>query len=66
MSDGFAALMETYKLYEPAKLFDKMLEKGLSALADEIRIIEREDASCVRFPRFKPSDDASAIWVRVA
>ncbi len=66
MSDGFAALIETYGLYEPAELFDNMLKKGLSVLADELRTIEREDASCIRFPRFKPSDDASAIWVRVA
>lgn len=66
MSDGFAALMETYGLYDPASLFDAILERGLSALADELRAIEREDSSCVRFPRFKPSDDASAIWVRVA
>lgn len=66
MSDGFAALIETYGLYEPASLFSSVIKRGLSALADELRIIEREDSSCVRFPRFKPSDDASAIWVRVA
>lgn len=66
MSDGFATLIEAYGIYEPATLINAMLEKGLSSLVDEIRVIEREDAGCVRFPRFKPSDDASAIWVRVA
>jgi hypothetical protein len=35
-------------------------------LADELRSIELEDAACLRFPRFKVSDDATAIWVRIA
>jgi hypothetical protein len=38
----------------------------LAALAQTLRAIEQEDAACLRYPRFKASDDASAIWLRVA
>ena len=40
--------------------------RGLADLASELRAIEREDAACRRFPRFKRSDDATALWLRVA
>jgi hypothetical protein len=43
-----------------------VLERGLGGLAEDLRRIEREDAACLRYPRFKASDDATAIWVRVA
>jgi hypothetical protein len=65
MSDGFAALIDTYEIYDPASLVSTMLDRGLAALAEELRTIERGDAECLRYPRFKPSDDASAIWVRI-
>lgn len=66
MSDGFAALVDTYGAYDAADLFDAVAERGLADLASELRAIEREDAACRRFPRFKRSDDATALWLRVA
>ena len=65
MSDGFAALFDTYAAYDAAGLMARVLESGLEPLAEELRRIEREDAACLRYPRFKASDDASAIWLRV-
>lgn len=65
MSDGFAALIDAYEAYDPASLVAAMQDRGLAALAEELRAIERSDPQCIRYPRFKPSDDASAIWVRV-
>lgn len=65
MSDGFAALLDAYDLYAPDTFMQAMAERGLTALAEELRSIERDDLKSIRFPRFKPSDDASAIWLRV-
>ncbi|CAM3870354.1 hypothetical protein CCOS865_02342 [Pseudomonas reidholzensis] len=65
MSDGFAALFDTYQAYDPAGFVDLLLERGLAELALALRRIETEDAACLRYPRFKASDDASAIWLRV-
>jgi hypothetical protein len=36
---------------------------GISALIEELRIIERRDERCLKFPRIKPSDDATAVLV---
>ena len=65
MSDGFAALFDTYRAYEPAGFFKRLQSHGLDDLARTLRGIEQDDAACLRYPRFKMSDDASAIWLRV-
>ncbi|QXH49643.1 protein phosphatase 2C domain-containing protein [Pseudomonas fakonensis] len=65
MSDGFAALFDTYQAYTPASFIERLLEHGLDDLARTLRGIEQDDAACLRYPRFKMSDDASAIWLRV-
>ena len=36
-------------------------EKGLAALGAELRAIEDADADAEKFPRFKKSDDATAV-----
>lgn len=66
MSDGFAALIDAYGAYDLASLMTRVMSAGLDAAATELRRIELEDAACQRYPRFKASDDASAIWIRVA
>ncbi|MQQ08918.1 hypothetical protein GFB49_10670 [Epibacterium sp. SM1979] len=65
MSDGFSALVSDYAAYDAAGLMAALRVKGLAQLAEEIREIETADAACTRFPRFKTSDDATAIWLRV-
>ncbi|MEG8040688.1 protein phosphatase 2C domain-containing protein [Sphingomonas sp. LR60] len=65
MSDGMAALIDSYAAYDAAGLVAVMRSHGLAALAQELRAIERSDAACRRYPRFKASDDATALWVRV-
>lgn len=65
MSDGFAALFDTYRAYDPAGFIERLLAHGLDDLARTLRGIEHDDAACLRYPRFKMSDDASAIWLRV-
>ncbi|WP_194790393.1 protein phosphatase 2C domain-containing protein [Pseudomonas sp. UFMG81] len=66
MSDGFAALFDTYQACDPAGFFERLHSHGLADLARTLRDIEQEDAACLRYPRFKMSDDASAIWLRVS
>ncbi|MBT8154161.1 hypothetical protein KMP13_09685 [Epibacterium ulvae] len=66
MSDGFSSLVSDYGAYTAETLWQAVQDNGLAALAQEIREIERADEACARFPRFKVSDDATAIWLRVA
>lgn len=66
MSDGFAALVDSYAALDAEELMASLATRGLVELAFELRAIEAGDAACTRFPRFKRSDDASALWLRVA
>jgi serine/threonine protein phosphatase PrpC len=65
MSDGFSALVDAYRAHAPETLFAALAPRGLAALATELRAIEQADAACTRFPRFKRSDDATALWLRI-
>jgi hypothetical protein len=65
MSDGFSALELKYKMYTMEALITAARQKGLAALANELRHIEEiEDADGAVFPRFKRSDDATAVLFR--
>jgi serine/threonine protein phosphatase PrpC len=64
-SDGFLALGTDYRLYDPSALVAAAGARGLAALLDELRAIEQDDAEGVRYPRFKTSDDATAVLLRV-
>ncbi|WP_068079523.1 protein phosphatase 2C domain-containing protein [Novosphingobium rosa] len=66
MSDGFSALLDSYALYDPHTIFAALPRRGLAGLIEELRAVERDDATSSRYPRFKPSDDASALWLRVS
>lgn len=66
MSDGFASLVTDYQRYSAQELAAAVRSDGLATLAQEIRRIENEDAACLSYPRFKVSDDATAIWIRIA
>jgi serine/threonine protein phosphatase PrpC len=64
-SDGFLALTSDYGKYDAQSLFDASLSRGLKAMFEELRAIERDDPEGRKFPRFKTSDDATALIVRV-
>lgn len=66
MTDGFSALADRYRAYDPAGLVQAALDKGLQELGRELRAIEAEDAEAARHPRFKPSDDATALLMRLS
>lgn len=63
VSDGFYRLVDTYRCYTDASLFDAVQHRGLEALLAELRELERGDAECVAYPRFKCHDDATALWL---
>src|SRR4051812_910685 len=65
-SDGFLALASDYERYTPEALFDAAEGGGLAVLGDELRALETADPDGTRFPRFKRSDDATAVLLRLA
>jgi Protein phosphatase 2C len=64
-SDGFLALATDYDRYTANTLMDKAIAKGLGILADELREIEEADPQGHRYPRFKKSDDATAVLLKL-
>jgi hypothetical protein len=66
MTDGFSALVDRYRAYDAAGLVRAALDKGLQELGRELRAVETGDAAGARHPRFKPSDDATALLMRLS
>ena len=64
-SDGFLALVSDYDAYDIASLMRAVSGKGLAALGEELRAIEKNDAAGTRFFRFKASDDATALLLQL-
>jgi hypothetical protein len=64
-SDGFLALASDYGAYGADSLMQAAVEKGLKVLGEELRAIEAGDAGGDRFPRFKKSDDATALLLKI-
>jgi hypothetical protein len=64
-TDGFLALASDYGRYDLETLLNAALTHGLRSLFEELRAIENADADGRKFPRFKTSDDATALIVRV-
>jgi hypothetical protein len=65
-SDGLADLVALYKLYDPATLIQRAATAGLNALVTELRHYEREvDPDGLTYPRYKQSDDTTAILLRL-
>jgi hypothetical protein len=64
-SDGLLALASDYGAYNADSLMAAAMDKGLAALGEELRAIEAGDAVGDRFPRFKKSDDATGLLLRL-
>ena len=63
-SDGFLALASDYQRYSPDELLSAVQQHGLQRMADELRAIEMADPAGMKYPRFKTSDDATALLLR--
>jgi serine/threonine protein phosphatase PrpC len=57
LSDGFYRLVDAYRRYS--------YETLLAPLSAELRAVEGADPECLRHPRLKPRDDATAVLVRL-
>lgn len=65
-SDGFSAATDDYKLYSPYTFLDGARQKGLKYINSEIRRVERiKDPDASLYPRYKQSDDSSAILLEI-
>ncbi|MDQ0561339.1 serine/threonine protein phosphatase PrpC [Rhizobium mesoamericanum] len=65
-SDGFSDLAVLYATYDPASLVRTARTKGLRPMLDELRRFEREiDPEGLRYPRYKQSDDTTALLVEL-
>ncbi|GEO17306.1 hypothetical protein [Microvirga aerophila] len=65
-SDGFSALVDLYGAMDAAAMMEAALTSGLEPLAREARRIEIEvDPGGKLYPRFKESDDTTALLLRV-
>jgi hypothetical protein len=65
-TDGFADLVDNYGACTAEELIARAERDGLALLLTELRRIEREiDPDGAKFPRYKRSDDASAILIRL-
>jgi len=65
-SDGLADLVALYKLYDPTTLIQRAATAGLKSLVSELRHMEREvDPDGWTYPRYKQSDDTTAILLRL-
>jgi hypothetical protein len=67
MTDGFAAAELRYGLKAgPGAMLEAARVEGLAAMAVELRRFEREtDPESVIKPRWKRSDDATALWLKI-
>ncbi len=61
MSDGYSALSDKYSKYSYSSLMQAVRADGLDILYKELREIEEGDPDCRIYPRYKKSDDATAL-----
>lgn len=64
-TDGFFALVSDYERYSPETLIAAARSHGLASLGEDLREVEAADPEGRRFPRFKASDDATALLLVV-
>jgi serine/threonine protein phosphatase PrpC len=60
-TDGYYRLVDTYHRKTDQSLLSDSANSGISAMIRELREIERMDEQCLKFPRMKPSDDATGV-----
>ncbi len=63
--EAFLALAADYARYSPGALLAAAESRGLAALGEELRRIEAGDPDGSAYPRFKKSDDATALLLSV-
>lgn len=64
-SDGFLTLATSYHHVTLTGLVEAARDQGLKALAENLRTIENGDPEGRAYPRFKQSDDATAVLLKL-
>ncbi|MCX4984551.1 protein phosphatase 2C domain-containing protein [Streptomyces sp. NBC_00572] len=64
LTDGAARLTETFALTDWTGCLDILEDQGPESLIRRVREAELTDASMTHWPRSKPHDDATAVYVR--
>ncbi|HWF78200.1 MAG TPA: protein phosphatase 2C domain-containing protein [Caulobacteraceae bacterium] len=65
MSDGFERFAVKYALGDEAAMVRRAVAEGPAPVLAALRAVEEADPDCRRFPRLKPSDDATCLVLRV-
>ena len=61
MSDGFYRAVDTFHVIAEDRIVAWAMDQGLATILAAVRRLEAGDAECIRYPRFKPQDDATAL-----
>jgi hypothetical protein len=60
-SDGFYRAVDTFHVITEDRIVGWAMDQGLATILAAVRCLEAGDAECIRSPRFKPQDDATAL-----
>jgi hypothetical protein len=63
MSDGFERFAVKYELGDEGEMIRRAVSEGPVPLLAALRALEEADPDCRRFPRLKPSDDATCLVI---
>ncbi len=64
-TDGYYRAVDYYALHSEESLLDESLaSRGVDSVLGSIRSVEASDPACVKYLRFKPADDATAVALR--
>ncbi len=66
MTDGYAQLVEPFHTVEDLPdLHGQVKSIGLKVLAERLFSLQNADPECSGYPRFKQTDDTSALWAKL-
>lgn len=64
-TDGYYRAVDYYGLHSEESLLEaSLVPTGVGYVLDSIRSVEASDPACVKYLRFKPADDATAVALR--
>lgn len=64
-TDGYYRAVDCYALHSEKSLLEASLASGgVDSVLNSLRAVEASDPSCMKYPRFKPADDATAVMLR--
>lgn len=64
MSDGFSAIIDTYKYCNEDELIERLIKLGVENTYELIREIEEEDKDILKYYRLKKGDDSSIVFIK--